>query len=215
MQGLAFAEELGGEQDRQGGVLSLHPAGEADGDGGLDDHHGGGGAAFDLGDHILDGGGVEVVGLRVVVRGGRDDHEIRTRERLACVGGGPQLQGPARQVLLDLGVHDGGAATVDQVNPALVEIDCDHLVPLGQQDSHGQAYVAEPNDRDSHGTSFCRRPRDSGCRGWHQKSSTSPNVRVQSLGAGGDDARGRVVNSGPCFGSGTRPACGPVRRPMA
>lgn len=50
-----------------------------------------------------------------------------------------------------------------------------------------------------------------------QKSSMSPSVRHQSDAGGGVAASGRDVRSGPApgTGSGTSPADGPVRRPMA
>src|SRR5690606_27739234 len=76
VQGAALAQELGGEQDARAGVLGAQPFGEADGDGGLDDDDRLGGVGQDVGGDGLDGGGVEEVGLGVVVGGGGDDHDL-------------------------------------------------------------------------------------------------------------------------------------------
>src|SRR5699024_3049475 len=90
------------------------------------------------------------VGAVVVVGGGGDDDVVGVRVGLLRVQGGPQRQLPGGQVVLQLGVDDGGAAGVDELDLGRVDVQGHHVVVLGQDDGVGQPDVAGAGDGDLH-----------------------------------------------------------------
>lgn len=74
IKGPAFSEEFGGEDD----VFVLERGSESDGDGGFDDDSGFRRYLVYLGDDAFYGGGVEVMGLGIVVGRGGNDDEVGT-----------------------------------------------------------------------------------------------------------------------------------------
>ena len=88
IEGMAFPEEFGAEEDVAGVVFSADGFGVAYRDGGFDDD---GGFPVDLEDFFDDGfygGGVEVVFYGVVVGGGGDDDEVGFLVGFSGIGGG-------------------------------------------------------------------------------------------------------------------------------
>lgn len=110
---MAFAEELGREQDVELGVLLRDTFRVADGNGRLDDNRCRRAGGLDLVEDGLDGTGVERVPVRVVVRGRCDDDEAPVLEGVVGIERCLQRGGARRQDLLDLCVGDGGDAGVD------------------------------------------------------------------------------------------------------
>jgi len=130
---LAFAEELGAEEDVVRVVFLPDVGGEADGDGGFDHHDGVGVDGQDLSNHGFDGGGVEEVLLGVVVGGSADDNVVGVPVGAVAVGGGAQVERVVLQVVADLFIYDGGDASVYHVHFALDDVYGDHVVVLAEQ----------------------------------------------------------------------------------
>ena len=150
VQCAALPQELGAEQETAAAVLDPGAFGEAHGHGGADHHGGTGVHGHDLTDDALHRRGVEIILVGVVVGGGGDQHQVRITVGAVAVGGGGQVQRTGGQVLLYLGVGDGGDAAVDKVRLLGDDVHgCDRVV-LGQQDGHGQTDIAGPGDGDTH-----------------------------------------------------------------
>ena len=163
IQRLALPQELRGEEDLRDddaegavglalavGELLADAAGVAHGHGALDHHHG---VGIDLEhevDDLLHVGGVEEILLRVVVRRGRNDHEISVLVRGAAVEGGHEVQGLLREVLLDVFVLDGADAPVDLVHFLRNHVYRHNLAPLGEQGGDAQSDVPGTGNCDFH-----------------------------------------------------------------
>ena len=159
LQGLALAQELRAEDQVVGPEPLAQACGEADGDRRLDDHDGVGVDLHDVAHDALDGAGVEVVGVRVVVRRRRDDDEVGARVGLLLVEGEGQVELTVGEEVDDLLVLDRAGAGIEHLHAAGVDVEADDLVVLGQQDGHGQADITGPDDGDlgSHVIPHCAR----------------------------------------------------------
>ena len=162
VEGLALAEELGGEEEVEllhalARVAEVEAAGVAHGDGRFDDHHGVGVDGQHEVDDFLDVGGVEVVLHGVVVGGGGDHDEVgvgigrfaveSSNEGamawlLSLIGAHAGQEAAVAEVFLDVVVLDGRDATVEFLDFLGDDIDCCHMVVLGQQGGNAQANVA-------------------------------------------------------------------------
>ena len=132
------------------GIPAAHAGGEADRNGRLDDDGGLRGVVANVRDHRLDARRVEVVRLRVVVRGRGDDDEGRAGVGVGRIRRRAQVQRLRREVVLQLAIDDRGPALVDRLHPRGVEIECGDLIVLGEDDGVGQAHVTEADDCDFH-----------------------------------------------------------------
>ena len=162
VEGLALAQELGREEEVEllhalARITEVEAAGVAHGDGRFDDHHGVGVDGQHEVDDFLDMGGVEVVLHRVVVGGGGDHHEVGVGIGRFAVEGGDEgamaslcsligahagQEAAVAEVFLDVVVLDGRDTAVEFLDFLGDDIDCRHMVVLGQQGGNAQADVA-------------------------------------------------------------------------
>lgn len=148
---LALAQELRAEEDLAVAQPLAKARGVADGDGGLDDDPGVRVHRAHGGDGGLDGGSVEEVPVRVVVRRRGDDGVVGARVGLGHVHGGVQVELALPrlglcQEALDLVVLDGRLVVVDLLDLLGHDVQRVHLVVLREQDGEGQADVAGTGD---------------------------------------------------------------------
>ena len=148
---LALAQELRAEEDLAVAQPLAKARGVADGDGGLDDDPGVRVHRAHGGDGGLDGGSVEEVPVRVVVRRRGDDGVVGVRVGLGHVHGGVQVELALprlglSQEALDLVVLDGRYVVVDLLDLLGHDVQRVHLVVLREQDGEGQADVAGTGD---------------------------------------------------------------------
>jgi len=142
VQGLALTQELRTEDDVPGTGLLADRLGVADRDCGLDHHDRVRVDLHDQIDHGLHRGGVEEVLPAVVVRGRRDDHEVRVRVCLLPVQRGGQVQFLLREVFLDVLVLNRTNTLVDLLDLLRNDVHRGDLVMLRQQRRKRQAHVA-------------------------------------------------------------------------
>ncbi len=150
----AFAQEFRREDDVVGPELRAHLGDVADRNGGFDHH---GRLRIDLqhlGDHDLDRPGVEIVGVRIVVSGCGDDHELRAGKRLVGVQGGLEVQATLGQRGLEFLVDDRRAAFVEQLDLGLDDVQRHHFMVPGEQHAIGQTDIAGTRDSDLHWNSL-------------------------------------------------------------
>ena len=107
VQGLALAQKFGRENQVGATQLLLEPIGKTHRNGGLDHHHRRRVDGHHLAHHRLHRTRVEIVGLGVVIRWRGDDDKVGPRIRIVRVQRGPQVQRLVRQVMLNVGIHDG------------------------------------------------------------------------------------------------------------
>ena len=148
---LALAQELRAEEDLAVAQPLAKASGVADGDGGLDDDPGVRVHRAHGGDGGLDGGSVEEVPVRVVVRRRGDNGVVGVRVGLGHVHGGVQVELALprlglSQEALDLVVLDGRYVVVDLLDLLGHDVQRVHLVVLREQDGEGQADVAGTGD---------------------------------------------------------------------
>ena len=151
VQRLAFAQELGREEDVVSAVLLAHVAGVADRHRGFDDHHRVGVDGEYVFDDRFDAACVEEVGLGVVVGGRGDDDEVCVGVCVVLVERGAEVKRLVAQVALDFGIGDGRAAVVEHGHLLRDDVECHHLVVLGEEDGVGESDVAGLCDGDFHG----------------------------------------------------------------
>jgi hypothetical protein len=151
VEGPALAQEFGREDQVLAVELRLQLGGVAHRHGGLEDHGRPGVEGQDIADHRLDGPGVEVVGLGVVVGGGGDDHILGPGVGLGLVEGGPEIQGLVAQVVLDFAVDDGRNLAIEHLHLLGDDVEGHHFIVLGQQDGVGETDVAGAGDGNLHG----------------------------------------------------------------
>jgi len=162
VEGLALAEELGGEEEVEllhalARIAEVEAAGVAHGDGRFDDHHGVGVDGQHEVDDFLDVGGVEVVLHGVVVGGGGDHDEVGVgigrfaveggdegamASLLSLIGAHAGQEAAVAEVFLDVVVLDGRDTAVEFLDFLGDDIDGRHMVVLGQQGGNAQADVA-------------------------------------------------------------------------
>ena len=162
VEGLALAEELGREEEVElfhalARIAEVEAAGVAHGDGRFDDHHGVGVDGQHEVDDFLDVGGVEVVLHRVVVGRGGDHDEVGVGIGRFAIEGGDEgamawllsligahagKKAAVAEVFLDVVVLDGRDTAVEFLDFLGDDIDCCHMVVLGQQGGNAQADVA-------------------------------------------------------------------------
>jgi len=150
VQRLAFAQEFG--RKNKVVALQLLPefGGVADRNGGFDDHHRLRIDALHVPDHRLDGFGVEVVGLGIVIGGRSDDDVFCTGVGLALVQGGLEVQFLVRQIVFDFHILDGRLLAVKHLHFLGDDVDGHDLIVLGKQHGVGEADVAGSGDCDFH-----------------------------------------------------------------
>ena len=151
VESLALAQELRAEEDLAVAQPLAQARGVADGDRGLDDDPGVRVHRAHGGDGGLDGGSVEEVPVRVVVRRRGDDGVVGVRVGLGHVHGGVQVELALprlglSQEALDLVVLDGRYVVVDLLDLLGHDVQRVHLVVLREQDGEGQADVAGTGD---------------------------------------------------------------------
>ena len=151
MQRLAFAQELGREDEVVALHLGAHAFGVAHRHGGLDHHHRLRVDGQHIADHGLDRARIEIAGIRVVIGGGGDDDVIGACVGFALVQCGAQVEPLVRQIFFDLRIGNGGLVRVDQVDLGRNDIQGDDFIVLRQQHGIGQADVAGAGDCDFHG----------------------------------------------------------------
>ena len=142
VQGLALAQELRAEDDVPGTGPLADRLGVADRDGGLDHHDRVRVHLHDQVDHGLHRGGVKEVLLAVIVRGCRDDHEVRVRVRLLSIQSGGQVQLLLGEVLLDVLVLDRADAPVNLLDLLRDDVHRGDLVVLRQQRRKRQTHIS-------------------------------------------------------------------------
>ena len=101
----------------------------------------------------LDGRGVEVIQVGIVVGGCGNNYVLRALVGLARIERRPKLKPhliPVAQEALNLLVADGALPPVEQVDLLGHHIDDGHLVALCEQQSDGQAHIARPGDGNLH-----------------------------------------------------------------
>ena len=148
MERPALAQELGRE-DQVGRAVPLpHLRGKADRHGGLDDHQRSRVGGHHSLDHRLDRRGVEIVGLRVIVGGGGDDHVIGASVGLGCVKRALQTERAVREEVADLRIVDRRLAGVDLRHLGRDDVEGHHIVPLREQHGDGEADIAGADDGD-------------------------------------------------------------------
>ena len=86
VQRTAFTQELRREEDIVGTQLFFNGVRKTNGDGGLNDHYRIWINCNHVADHRLDAGGVEIVGLRIVVSWCRDDNVVRVAVSIILIG---------------------------------------------------------------------------------------------------------------------------------
>ena len=148
---LALAQELRAEEDLAVAQPLAQARGISDGDGRLDDDPGVRVHRAHGGDGGLDGGSVEEVPVRVVVRRRGDDGVVGARVGLGHVDGGVQVELALprlglRQEALDLVVLDGRLVVVDLLDLLGHDVQRVDFVVLREQDGEGQADVAGTGD---------------------------------------------------------------------
>lgn len=105
-EGFAFSQEFWGEDEVVDAKCLPSFNGVTHRHGRLDYYHCLRVDGDDIGDDRLDGPGVEVVGLGVVVGGGRDDDEVGVRVSFCFIKCGVEVEGLVGQEVLDLFVFD-------------------------------------------------------------------------------------------------------------
>ena len=153
VESLALAEELGGEDDVESGALLANPLDESHRNCRLDDDRRLGGEFLYQVEDSVDARGVEIILVRVIVRRGGDDDEVRTPVRVLRISGGTQVQVVVSQVLRDQGIDDRRLSVVDHRDAFGVDVDCNDTVVLGEQHCIGHADIAQSCDGDFHGHS--------------------------------------------------------------
>lgn len=153
VEGVALAQELRAEDDAPVAPLPADALRVPHRDGGLHDDPRVGVRGARRVHRGLDGGGVEGVGVRVVVRGAGHHHVLGASVCRAGVERRGERQAhllPIAQEPLDLGVPDGALAPVDHLHLLGHHVDDRDLVALAEQQGDGQANVARPGDGDLH-----------------------------------------------------------------
>ena len=154
VKGLALAQELRGEEKVQPPeallpVPDVQAAAVAHRDGRLDDHHRIGVDLKHQVDHLLHVPGVEVVPGRVVVGGGRDDHEVRVGVGLPAVQCGGEVQRLLGKIFLYVLVLYRGLPPGEHLHLLRDDVHGGHVMVLGQQRGYAQSHVARAGYRDS------------------------------------------------------------------
>jgi hypothetical protein len=101
-------------------------------------------------DDGLDGFGVEVVGLGVLVGRGSDDGEVSPGIGILLVERGTEVEGLVLQSVLNLGVFDRRLLALEHLNFLRKDIKADYFVVLRQKNSVRQANIAGPGNIDFH-----------------------------------------------------------------
>lgn len=103
----------------------------------------------------LDGRGIEVVQIGIVVGGRGNNYVLRALVGLARIERGPKLKPhliPIAQEALDLLVANRALSPIEQIDLLGHHVDDGHLVALREQQGDGQAHIARPGDGDLHET---------------------------------------------------------------
>ena len=101
-------------------------------------------------DHRLDGPGVEVIGLRVVIGRRGNDDDLSPDIGLLLIQRGPEIKRLAAQIVLDLPVFDRRHLLVEHAHLLGKDIQRNNLIVLRQQDGVGKTYIAGTGDSDFH-----------------------------------------------------------------
>ena len=103
----------------------------------------------------LDGRGVEVIQVGIVVGGRGNNYVLRALVGLARIERRPKLKPhliPIAQEALDLLVADGALSSIEQIDLLGHHINDGYLVVLREQQGNGQTHIARPGDGNHHET---------------------------------------------------------------
>ncbi len=156
VESFTFAQELRGEDQVFNTQCLPCFGGVAHGYSGLDDHYRFRIDGYDVFDDRFDGPGIEIVGLRVVVGGGRDDDEVSAGVGISLVQRGTKVEGLVDQEVLDLFVFNRRFFLVQHRHLLGDDVQADNFVVLSKQDAVGETHVASTGDRDLHRLAFPR-----------------------------------------------------------
>ncbi len=145
MQGLAFAQEFRGKKDVVGTQLLAQAGGIADRDGRTDQDQRIGIDLVHGPRHGFDAGGVEIVGVGIVVRRRGDHREVAAGDGRRQVGGRGQVEPAVGEVFLDIGVDDRALAGIHRGHAVFGNINGGDVVVLGQQHGVRQPHIADTN----------------------------------------------------------------------
>lgn len=146
VEGAAFAQEFGREDDVLAIEVLLEFVRVADWDSGFNHHHGVGIDGDDVFDDGFDRARVEVVGLRIIVGGGGDDDVVSADISFLLVECRPQIERSGFKVFLDLVIDDGGFFAVDHAHLLGDDVERNHFIVLCKQDGVGESNVASSDD---------------------------------------------------------------------
>jgi len=150
VEGLAFTQEFGGEDE----VLCAEGCAGADGiadrDGGFDDHHRLWVDGDDVTDHRLDGLSVEVIGLGVVVCRRGDDDVVRADVGLLFIERCVEVERLVLKEIFDLCVFDRRFLSIQHRHLLGNDVEADYFVVLRQQHAIRQANIPGSGNGDFH-----------------------------------------------------------------
>ncbi len=138
----AFAQKLGREHQIVATESLPQRFGIAHGNGGLDHHDGRRIDGHHILDHRLNRTGVEVMGIGIVIGRRRYDDEIRPLISLMLVQRCRQIERLVREIVLQLGISDGGFPLIDQRDLLRHQVQRNNLVMLREQHGIGQTDIA-------------------------------------------------------------------------
>lgn len=148
VQCLGLPQKFRAEQDVVRAEFFPHAGRVSHRDGGLDDHDGVWVVLHDQLDDGLHRGSVKVLGLAVVVGGGRNDDEIRTGVGFFGVQRSGQVQWFLGEIFFNVFILDRRLAAVDEIHLFRDDIHGPDLVVLRKKGRNGQAHIAGARDRD-------------------------------------------------------------------
>ena len=142
IKGLTFTQKLWRENNVLATQLLLQALCKADRHRRFDHHHRIRVNGHYLSCHRLHRLGIEVLRLRIVIRGRGNDYKIRTIISILLIQRGTEVQLLFRQEALNLGIHNGRRPAIEQGYFTLVNIKRHHLMMLRQQHGIGEADVS-------------------------------------------------------------------------
>ncbi len=137
VQCFAFSQKLRAEYDLVGVQLLAQLFGVAHRDGAFDDHSCVGVNGQYVPRHCFNRLGIEVVGFRVVIGGGGNNHKACAHISFFFIRGGFEVKRFVGQEIFYFRIVNGRLFLVQQINLGLNNVQGHHLIVLGQQ--HGVA----------------------------------------------------------------------------
>ena len=151
VEGFAFAEKFGGEEEVAAVEALAQLRGVAYGDGALDDDDGVLVDVHHFAHHTFDGRGVEEVALHVVVRRGGDDDKVGFGIGFRSVEGGGQLKRFFGKITFDVLILNGRLTAIYHVDFLGHDVHGGDLVVLCQKGGDAQADIAGTGNGDTVG----------------------------------------------------------------